>query len=426
MAQVFLDLVTSLGNCLNCFPGSPTLKINSRSFKILRLLGEGGFSYVYLVQDTSTSELLALKKIRCPFGAESVAQAMKEVDAYKLFANTPGIIHSVDYAIAEERGGGEASKTVYVLLPYYRRGNLQDLINANLVNHTKFPEKRLMQLFLGMCRALREMHVYKGAGGGGGGGGAGGGERMEMRVNGVDENVAALKDRPQRGRAAAGADEDDEAEQQRPLMGEEGVPAGEVKSYSHRDIKPGNIMIDDTGAAPILMDLGSIAVSPIPITSRSLAIATQDTAAEHSTMPYRAPELFDVKTGAVIDTKVDIWSLGCTLYACLVGKSPFEMRSDETGGSLSICVLSGDWRFPDEGPGGTKKKAAPRRQGTNLSQSGAAGGGAAAAEELVISDPIKEVVRRCLKVEPSERPDIDELIQMVDKVVEELPEDDSA
>lgn len=421
MAQVFMDLFTSLGNCLNCFPGSPTLKINNRSFKILRLLGEGGFSYVYLVQDTSTSELFALKKIRCPFGAESVAQAMKEVDAYKLFLNTPGIIHSIDYAIASERGGGEMSKTVYVLLPYYRRGNLQDLINANLVNHTTFPEKRLMQLFLGVCRALREMHVYTGSGPPAGGAG---GERMEMRANGVDENVAAAKGRPKRAAQHAGADDEDEAEQQRPLMhgNQEGVPEGDIKSYAHRDIKPGNIMIDDTGSAPILMDLGSIAVSPLPITSRSLAIATQDTAAEHSTMPYRAPELFDVKTGAVIDTKVDIWSLGCTLYACLVGKSPFEMRSDETGGSLSICVLGGDWRFPDEGPGGTKKKAPARRTNTGLGQGGAVG---AAAEELVISDPIKEIVRSCLKVEPSERPDIDELIETVERVVEELPGDDS-
>lgn len=40
MAQVLLDLFYSFGNCLNCFPGSPTLKINSRSFKIQRLLGE--------------------------------------------------------------------------------------------------------------------------------------------------------------------------------------------------------------------------------------------------------------------------------------------------------------------------------------------------------------------------------------------------
>ncbi|KAH8910958.1 kinase-like protein [Coniochaeta sp. PMI_546] len=407
MAQVFLDIFYSFGNCLNCFPGSPTLKINSRSFKILRLLGEGGFSYVYLVQDTSTSELLALKKIRCPFGAESVAQAMKEVEAYKLFAASPHIIHSVDYAIATERND-PSSKTVYVLLPYYQRGNLQDMINANLVNHTRFPERRLMELFLGVCRGLRDMHVYAGGASGGAA------ERMTMRPDGTDPNVAAVKGRK---RGAAGADDEDESEQQRPLMtGEEDttvVTGGKERSYAHRDIKPGNIMIADDGISPILMDLGSIAESPLPITSRSLAIATQDTAAEHSTMPYRAPELFDVKTGSVIDTKVDIWSMGCTLYACLVGKSPFEMRSDETGGSLSMCVLGGDWRFPDEGPGANRNKG-----------KGRAGAGAESArEEESISEPIKEIVRRCLKVEPAERPDVDELIGMVERVIEELPED---
>ena len=181
-------------------------------------------------------------------------------------------------------------------------------------------------------------------------------------------------------------------------------------------------MISDSGSQPILMDLGSIATSPIPISSRSLAIATQDTAAEHSTMPYRAPELFDVKTGTVIDTKVDIWSMGCTLYACLVGKSPFEMRSDETGGSLSICVLSGDWRFPDEGPGGKKGKGKGK---SSNPRAAAEGGGSGGAEETNISEPIRELVRKCLKVEPSERPDVDELIEMVEKVIDELPEDDA-
>ncbi|KAB5580676.1 kinase-like domain-containing protein [Coniochaeta sp. 2T2.1] len=405
MAQVFLDLLTSVGNCLNCFPGSPTLKINSRNFKILRLLGEGGFSYVYLVQDTSTSSLYALKKIRCPFGSESVAQAMKEVEAYKLFSNSPHIIHSVDYAIASERND-PSSKTVYVLLPYYQRGNLQDMINANLVNHTRFPEKRLVELFLGVCRGLRDMHVYTGQGVGGGTG------EEAMTMDGTDENVKKMKGRK---RGAAGADDEDEGEQQRPLMhGEEDtgvVTGGKERSYAHRDIKPGNIMIADDGLSPILMDLGSIAESPLPITSRSLAIATQDTAAEHSTMPYRAPELFDVKTGSVIDTKVDIWSMGCTLYACLVGKSPFEMRSDETGGSLSMCVLGGDWRFPDEGLNNRSKGK------------GRAGEAQAQSEEERISEPIKEVVRRCLKVEPAERPDVDELIQIVEGVIRELPED---
>lgn len=174
-------------------------------------------------------------------------------------------------------------------------------------------------------------------------------------------------------------------------------------------------MIDDDGLTPILMDLGSLAPSPIAITSRSLAIAVQDTAAEHSTMPYRAPELFDVKTGSIIDTKVDIWSLGCTLYACLVGKSPFEARSDETGGSLSMCVLGGDWRFPDEKNGTAKGK----------NKAGGAQDSGSGSEDGSISEPVKELVRRCLQVEPADRPDIDELIELLKNAIQEMPDDDS-
>lgn len=170
-------------------------------------------------------------------------------------------------------------------------------------------------------------------------------------------------------------------------------------------------MIADDGKTPILMDLGSLAPSPIPITSRSLALQVQDTAAEHSTMPYRAPELFDVKTESVIDTKVDIWSLGCTLYACLVGKSPFEARSEETGGSLSMCVLGGDWRFPGDG---AAQQHGKQKQAMAPSPSPQEGG---------ISEQVKEVVRKCLRVEPAERPDVDELIHIVEDVIMELPGD---
>ena len=129
-------------------------------------------------------------------------------------------------------------------------------------------------------------------------------------------------------------------------------------------------------------------------------------------MPYRAPELFDVKTGSVIDTKVDLWSLGCTLYACLTGKSPFEARSEETGGSLSICVLGGDWRFPGEGA---------KRDGKGK---GKINGAAEEPPDGGISEGVKDVVRRCLKVEPAERPDIDELIVMVEELLGRMPADD--
>ncbi|KAF1810647.1 serine/threonine protein kinase-like protein [Eremomyces bilateralis CBS 781.70] len=405
MASYVMDMLYSLSSCMVCFPGSPQLKINNRSFKILRLLGEGGFSYVYLVQDTGNQKLFALKKIRCPFGEESVSRALKEVEAYALFTPHPNIIYSIDHTVIADRSDPGA-KTVYILLPYYRRGNLQDLINANLVNHTRFPEKQLMELFLGVCYALKTMHQYRVQGGPGGQKSQGKARRVREEAARADASAAA--DARGKGRAVDRDGDDDDVEQQ-PLMedevtrSQEGVAPGEQRAYAHRDIKPGNVMIDDDGKTPILMDLGSLSPTPTSITSRSLAIAVQDTAAEHSTMPYRAPELFDVKTGSTIDAKVDIWSLGCTLYACLVGKSPFEARSEETGGSLSLCVLGGDWRFPDEGLQKGKQKAA--------------------AEELTISEPVKEVVRRCLKVEPSERPDIDELITLVEHVMDDLPDD---
>ncbi|CAL5867793.1 uncharacterized protein PFLUO_LOCUS2014 [Penicillium psychrofluorescens] len=418
MAQYFFDLLYNFTDCMCCFPSTPQLKINNRSFKLLRLLGEGGFSYVYLVQDKTSSELFALKKIRCPFGQESVSQALKEVEAYTLFNSHTNIIHSIDHCVSTESGskfrndGGDAgSKTVYILLPYYQRGNLQDAINANLVNHTRFPEKRLMMLMLGVAHALRSMHQYRVKSGAGSTRAA-----QAIRQEGEDaDEERTMRMKPKR--RASRRDDDDE--EQEPLMddevtrSQEGVQDGDLRPYAHRDVKPGNIMIDDDGQTPILMDLGSLSLSPIAITSRSLALAVQDTAAEHSTMPYRAPELFDVKTGSIIDTKVDVWSLGCTLYACLVGKSPFEARSEETGGSLSMCVLGGDWRFPDENTGASKGKA--KVGGNNEDPSRGNTG--------LISTPVKEVVRKCLQVEPADRPDMDELIQIMEGVIEQLPED---
>ncbi|PYH77771.1 kinase-like protein [Aspergillus uvarum CBS 121591] len=406
MAQYFFDLLYSFTDCMCCFPSTPQLKINSRGFKLLRLL------------DKATSELFALKKIRCPFGQESVSQALKEVEAYNLFTSHNNIIHSIDHCVSTEPGskfrsdGGEpGSKTVYILLPYYQRGNLQDAINANLVNHSRFPEKRLMELVLGVAQALRAMHQYRVKSGSGPTRKA-----KAVRREGAEADADTAVRKAKAKRRASQNAEDDEEENE-PLMddevtiSQEGVQDGDLRPYAHRDIKPGNIMIADDGRTPILMDLGSLAPSPIAITSRSLALAVQDTAAEHSTMPYRAPELFDVKTGSIIDTKVDIWSLGCTLYACLVGKSPFEARSEETGGSLSMCVLGGDWRFPDEKSSATKGKG---KAGDNNNRDNA----------MAISEPVKEVVRKCLQVEPADRPDIDELIQSIQDVIKELPDDD--
>ena len=266
MASYIMDLLYSLTSCMYCFPSTPNLRINGNTYKLLRLLGEvrppylttssnaptnyapcpqtltgrclqGGFSYVYLVQDTSTSSLYALKKIRCPFGQESVSRALREVEAYALFAGHPHVIRALAHAVVDARDRADpGSKLVYIVLPYYRRGNLQDAINANLVNRTRFPERRLVRLFVGVARALKALHQYRVRGTGGQG-------RDERGARAVAEE-AARQDADAARRAGA---EDGDVEQA-PLMeseivrSQEGVEAGEMRSYAHRDVKPGTFL----------------------------------------------------------------------------------------------------------------------------------------------------------------------------------------
>lgn len=47
-----------------CGGDSAPLTLNGRTYEILRVLGEGGFSLVFLVRDTASGTLYALKKVR--------------------------------------------------------------------------------------------------------------------------------------------------------------------------------------------------------------------------------------------------------------------------------------------------------------------------------------------------------------------------
>ena len=83
--------------------------------------------------------------------------------------------------------------------------------------------------------------------------------------------------------------------------------------------------------------------------SRRAARAAAEAAGIESTAHYRAPELFDCADPAAINTKVDIWALGCLLYAAMYGSAPFE-AAVAGGGSIALAVLSGRVRFPADRP----------------------------------------------------------------------------
>ncbi len=88
-----------------------TLKINGRSYKVEKLLGEGGFSFVYLIRDESSGRLYALKKILVTSGQEGVKEAMREVEAYRRFKHA-NIIRILDSAVVQDENG--EGKIIYL------------------------------------------------------------------------------------------------------------------------------------------------------------------------------------------------------------------------------------------------------------------------------------------------------------------------
>ena len=107
-----------------------------------------------------------------------------------------------------------------------------------------------------------------------------------------------------------------------------GVSHMHDNEMAHCDIKLENVLLESP-KRPVLMDFGS-AQKPmkVKLDSRRVAMNLAERAAQHTTLPYRPPELLEgnVRSGdSDLDyAKVDVWSLGCTLFAILFGVSPYE------------------------------------------------------------------------------------------------------
>jgi serine/threonine protein kinase len=92
-----------------------------------------------------------------------------------------------------------------------------------------------------------------------------------------------------------------------------GLAAAHVQGVIHRDIKPGNIMLEDGVNRIKLTDFGlaRATIDNVDLTSVGSTVGTP---------AYMAPELV---RGDPIDARADLFGLGCVMYAMLAGSSPF-------------------------------------------------------------------------------------------------------
>mmetsp|Transcript_15904 Transcript_15904/g.36397 ORF Transcript_15904/g.36397 Transcript_15904/m.36397 type:complete len:323 (-) Transcript_15904:96-1064(-) len=253
---------------------SQTVKVNSRSLRVVKLLAEGGFSFVYLVE--AGDKKYALKKVLSQLPEQSEL-ARWEIEVHKSFKH-PNLMALIDDCVVPAPNGAEEFR---LLMPLYPHGTLLDralkLMDAGIRMH----EKTALKIFLQLLHGILQFHEHS-------------------------------------------------------------------PPWAHRDIKPANVLLAD-GNVPVLMDFGSVASARRKIASRTEALLLQEDAAQNCSMPYRAPELFDVPSDASIDERTDVFSLGATLYAMIFYYSPFECTFQDNVQRVVECThlrVIGGAQFP--------------------------------------------------------------------------------
>jgi predicted Ser/Thr protein kinase len=89
------------------------------------------------------------------------------------------------------------------------------------------------------------------------------------------------------------------------------LQAAHERGLVHRDVKPGNVMIDGEGRIKV-MDFG--------IARAAAEDTLTQTGAVLGTAPYLSPEQAQ---GDRVDARSDVYSLGCVLYEMVAGRPPF-------------------------------------------------------------------------------------------------------
>ena len=154
-------------------------------------------------------------------------------------------------------------------------------------------------------------------------------------------------------------------------------------SIIHHDLKPQNILLKETGNRLIVLlsDFGECEFLS--------AVGERNRTGGTGTLEYMAPELLiSDEYGALghsYDCSCDIWSFGIVLYNLCFGKLPFDYLDIEPADlpERIISFSESDLRFPPHDK---------------------------------ILDSFVEIIKQCLKLNPSERPSADRLLHSLNLI----------
>ncbi|MCA9672753.1 MAG: protein kinase [Myxococcales bacterium] len=313
-------------------------------FRVIRLLGEGGFGEVYLARDSKLGRKVALKLIhpRHVGSREAIDRFLFEVRATARF-NHPNIV--TVYAVGEHRG------VPYVALEYLEGQTLRERINEHRPRL-----KEALRMAAAIARALEEAHRH-------------GILHRDLKP----ENVLIPADGRLRvvdfGLAKKIATPEQQARAAEALREEE-LPAFTTPTEpldTVRDLALGSDQTLPPEQAHGLAAAVALGVDRPTIEQLTLAsYQSEESAQVRGTPAYMSPEQW---RGLALSSAADVWALGVMLFEMLGGTLPFGYSSP-----LAIATqVCGKEPSPSLPPGGA-------------------------------GDALRALVARCLDKDPDARP----------------------
>ncbi|KAG7366895.1 serine/threonine protein kinase [Nitzschia inconspicua] len=298
------------------------ISMGQTQLQVTKLLGEGGFSYVYLVKELGEGGLTSSLHINAPKHGngteESAASTTGSTDApppgpqgplvlkvtsihsraqrdiaekeAKLLSRLshPSIIRMYDtcYRTPAQQPSGKRGKENpnsakerpqhLILMEYCEGGHALDVCNKLAATGQRFDLSTLIIAFGQICNAVSYLHA-----------------------------------------------------QRPPIV--------------HRDLKPVNFLVKN--GAYKLCDFGSAVFGHVDLRTSKARADAEEVIEKTTTQMFRAPEMVDLYSAKKLTQATDVWALGCCLYSLAFLQNCFEEGSN-------LAILSRKYTIPDDNPYG--------------------------------------------------------------------------
>lgn len=111
----------------------------------------------------------------------------------------------------------------------------------------------------------------------------------------------------------------------------------------HRDLKPVNFLVKN--GAYKLCDFGSAVFGHVELKTAKQRAEAQEAIEKTTTQMFRAPEMVDLYMAKKLTQSTDVWALGCCLYSLAFFQNCFEEGSN-------LAILSRNYKIPEDNPYG--------------------------------------------------------------------------